>query len=473
MHMERVNRSAPCIFCGRTDRDMRMIYGAGEDETVHWCRKTNASKGDIVSVGGYDYICIATGKETEVGVFDLWKRYLTKEEWKEKHRGELSFKEHTYRDPNALLPGEVKPLSHKELHERYSYFLSLLVLEEKHRVLMEKEWSSVTNPALGKELLKKYPIKSLPPIDKARFANNEGLENPSRKKIIAMMIVKFGDLRGIPGFYMRTGSYYENKPEEERWTFTGSEGIVFPCYDKDGYLYRIRYRDDYPDLKLQEGKHEPFHGKYGVFHHYYNKEGKHSWSFTPDGGESVIVYEGGASKQLVSLKKNGCPSISGKTSGKYKNFSSLSYKREGTETVNGMHCGARSGSPYSLYYTEGQPFTAVIGTEGEKKSIVSSAIKNVPVVCVPGVNSYSCLFEKDDSGESCMDFLKKKGMKYFFLCYDADKEENESVKKAEASFIETLKNHGIKVMVGEWSGKFDKGIDDILLMGLDISLRPV
>lgn len=471
---ERVNRSAPCIFCGGFDRDMRMVYGSGPDETVHWCRKTNGTKGDIVSVGGCDYICIATGKENDCGVFDLWKRYLSKEEWKQVHAGELTFKKEVHYDPDALLQYEVEPLSHEELHKRHTYFLSLLKMEEKHLALMLKEWTSITNPNLGKMLLSKYPIRSIPPRDRARFANKEKFINPTRKWIMRKMFEKFGSVKGIPGFYEQTGDYYKDKEEWERWTFGGGEGIIFPCYDKDGYLYRLRIREDYPDLKVQEGKHEPFNGKYGVFHHYYNKEGIHSWSFTPDGETEFTVYEAGASKQLISLKSNGCPAIKGKVSGKYKTLSSLSYKKVGEYTVNGMKNGCRSGSPYSLYYTEGQPFTAVIGTEGEKKSIVSSAIKNVPVVCVPGVNSYSCLFnDKDENGESCMDFLIKKGMKYFFLCYDADKEENESVKKAEASFIETLKNHGIKVMVGEWSGKFDKGIDDILLMGLDISLRPV
>ena len=59
-------------------------------------------------------------------------------------------------------------------------------------------------------------------------------------------------------------------------------------------------------------------------------------------------------------------------------------------------------------------------------------------------------------------------MKVFILCYDADKEENRQVSKAEESFIRELRKEGVNAIIGKWSGKFDKGIDDILLMGCDI-----
>ena len=62
-------------------------------------------------------------------------------------------------------------------------------------------------------------------------------------------------------------------------------------------------------------------------------------------------------------------------------------------------------------------------------------------------------------------------MKYFILCYDADKEENERVLNAEASFVEELKKNDVIPLIGEWKGKFNKGLDDILLMGLDITVR--
>ena len=483
---QRTSKGAPCIFCGDVGYDMRVIYGAEEDETVHWCHKTHASKGDVVSIGGYDYICISAGKQIEIGEFDLWKRYLTKEEWVEKQkRTNPDFGKGSYKGGNeygrrvelslssSVSSGPVRDeepvLPPEKLHEVYSYFLSLLVLEKKHEDMLRKEWRAVTAPDLADRIFAKYPIKSLPPVDKARFANQERFLNPTRKQIVAKLISRFGDLRGVPGFYMRSGSYYEDKPEAERWTFAPAEGIIFPCYDKDGYLYRLRYRDDYPGLKLKAGKDEPFNGQFGLFSHYYNKEGRHVWSFKPDNGESYIVYD--ENTKLVRLGTNGLPLVGGKANGKYKNFSSLAERMIDGEVVNTLKGGSRSGSPYSLYYYENQPFTVVIGTEGEKKSMVSSLIKGVPLACVPGVSSYECLFKKDDNGECCIDYLIKRGMKFFALCYDADKEENEAVRKAEAALVKRLKEYGVKVLIGDWSSKFNKGIDDILLMGLDITFH--
>ena len=62
-------------------------------------------------------------------------------------------------------------------------------------------------------------------------------------------------------------------------------------------------------------------------------------------------------------------------------------------------------------------------------------------------------------------------MKYFILCYDADKEENDRVLHAETAFVEELKKNNVIPLIGEWKGKFDKGLDDILIMGLDITVR--
>ena len=181
---------------------------------------------------------------------------------------------------------------------------------------------------------------------------------------------------------------------------------------------------------------------------------------------------GPSSNHSLNLNDNRLPIVGGKPEGKYTNISSVYEKRlPDGNVVNAFLNGCRSGSPYSLYYKEGEPFTVVIGTEGEKKSMVANYIKKCPLVCVPGVNSFSVVFEKDAAGKSLIDFLKSKGMKYFILCYDADKEENERVQNAEASFVEALKEQDVIPLIGEWQGKFNKGLDDILLMGLDITVR--
>ena len=478
---ERTTRQAPCIFCGDVGYDMRMHYTTenGYPEIVHWCHKTHAFKGDILNVGATSYICKTAGKQIETGFFDLWTEYLTKEEWIKRHKStdgyQVSGKKYggPVLDYNSKEPvkGEEKPLSNKKLHEIYSYMLSLMKLEKKHYALLAKEWQNPLHPSLC-DLLSKGLV-SLPPKDNARFANSEKFENLTRKEITRRLVAKFGTLRGVPGFYLRSGSYFDGKPEEERWTFSGGEGIVFPCFDKDGYIYRLRYREDYPSMELKKDIHAPFHGKYGTFHHYYNKEGKHCWSFTEKETKATeTVYEPSLGIYAITLNEKGLPSYGGKASGKYKTLSSRRIELKGNEPVNTMEGGCGSGSPYAFYVMKGQPFTVVLGTEGEKKAMISSYIKGMPSVSVPGVTSYECLFEKDDSGESLMDVLKKRGMKYFLLCYDADKHENDMVLNSEKAFVERLKQEGVIPLIGEWKGKFNKGIDDILLMGLDVTVRP-
>ena len=271
--------------------------------------------------------------------------------------------------------------------------------------------------------------------------------------------------------YQRTGSYWESQSEEERWTFCCGEGILFPCYNKDGYLYRFRIKNEYPDIKIKEGD-LAFQGKYGRFHHSYDKDGKHCWSFKEQGSDSYLPVYGPGSNNTLSLNEKGLPSLGGKADGKYANISSVKEIRlENGRVVNMFHNGCRSGSPYSLYYQEGDSFKIVLGSEGEKKGMIANYIKKCPLVHISGVSAYSTIFEKDENGESLIDWLKKRGMKYFAICYDADKESNERVAQAEKALAEELIRNDVIPLIGEWKGKFNKGIDDILLMGLDISIK--
>ena len=492
--LERTSRGAPCIFCGDVGYDMRVHYQEGTvDEVVHYCHKTNATKGDIKGVGAEQYICIAAGKQLPiVGCFDLWKKYLTKEEWMKKqkmlhpdwkpskntggipkrHETKTSLVTMKPVSHQGLLQGEVKARSPREQHDFNMFLSSLLILEDKHRDVFKKEWKSSTQPHLLDAILNRYPIRSFPPPDKARFANGEIFKNPTRAQLIKKLYEKFGDLTGFPFIYVREGAYWDKQPMEKRYAFSCGEGVIFPCFDKDSYLYRYRIKNDYPDLRIKEGKHPSFQGQYGRFHHFYDKDGKHCWSFKADDQSEYNLVYGPGSKNLLRLNSKNLPITGGKAEGKYTNISSVYEKRlSDGRVVNGFLNGCRSGSPYSLYFKEGEPFTVVIGTEGEKKSMVANQFKKTPLVCVPGVSSYSVIFEKDESGVSLIDYLKSRGMKYFILCYDADKEENERVLKAEASFVEELKNNNVIPLIGEWKGKFDKGLDDILIMGLDITVR--
>ncbi len=485
---ERTTRGAPCIFCGDVGYDMRVIYPE-DNVTVHWCHKTNANKGDIVTVGGVDYFCKASKKQITIGTFDLFVKYISKEEWMKQQELTNPNWNTTYKCAShklipsgsrvkmppiqesaastSLIAGEEKKLPREKLDKIYRAFLDMLVLEDKHRKQLRDEWKSPVHDV--RWLLEHYPIRSLPPPDKARFANKEPFKNPTRKYVCAKLVSMFGDLRGVPGFSLRGGEYWQSKPEHERWTFSELEGIIFPCFDEDGYLYAIRVKVDYPNYKLTAGKTESYNGKYGYICHSYDLNGKHTWTFYPKDDAPQVLY--GEQVKKILLNASGCPTV-GKVDGKYKNFSSVYEKLVNEKTVNVLEGGSRSGSPYSVYTLPGDSFKTVMGTEGEKKGMVGNAIRHVPVVEVAGVWTFQTLFEKKENGLSCIDVLKQKGMKYFILCYDADKEDNENVLNAETAFIEELKKNDVIALKGHWTKQFGKGLDDILLDGLDIFVTP-
>ena len=49
-------------------------------------------------------------------------------------------------------------------------------------------------------------------------------------------------LAGVPGAYVN---------DRGQWTFNSRSGIVFPIYDAEGLIYRLRVRLDYIDLPVQ------------------------------------------------------------------------------------------------------------------------------------------------------------------------------------------------------------------------------
>ena len=91
-----------------------------------------------------------------------------------------------------------------------------------------------------------------------------------------------------------------------------------------------------------------------------------------------------------------------------------------------------------------------------------------PTIALPGVGTWAVLFhpDKDLDGKTFFDILVEKGMKKLVVMYDADKNENERVMRAEQDFIENLRKRSVKVFVGEWNEVWGKGLDDILIQGV-------
>ena len=441
---EDVSRERPCIFCSHGDWCFRVT---GEFNVVsHFCARVDAEGTFLCQ--GIEYVRVGTS-DNNTGTHYVYQavseRKRGQREWAKIHNPNPNFKAHNKKnaasEPAAEKPRELtltpktkekeqdaELRSPQELDAFYRYFLSMLTLEEKHRQSLLKEWGK--RPELL-SLIDTWQIRSLPPVDYQRFSGKERLKNPSRKQLCNKLVEKFGDLKGFPGFYQK---------DSGEWTFVAIEGIIFPTFDTDGLMTRIRIKDDYPNIVGE------YKGVIGTFFHKYDK-GVHKWFFEQK-------REPGRTERYPSVETEFHSTPSGKADGKYKNFASnpVYYKN-----------GTRSGSSYSLYCKPGDNFTTVYITEGEKKAMVANAILNVPVISLPGVGAIRLLLEKAEDGFSVIDSLKGYGMRFLAVCFDADKNENMKVLASEQKAVLSLIKEGLQVGVGEWNASFGKGLDDILV----------
>ncbi len=455
-----------CKICGKPDWCSYTTFPNGDE--LEYCQRVDAVKGD--SVSGIDGRIYVWKKETSEGfnVYEELSQYernkaeFLKSNGKQGKRGHYRLKDADVASSSDVVVEDVaEVLPPEKLDRFYRTFLNLLKIEDKHAAKLKSEWG---DNGLYESIVTTWGIRSIPPEDYVRYSSKERLKNLSRKKIMELLIEKCGEPKGVPGFYQK---------KDGRWTFYKLCGIAFPIFDSRGHIIRIRVNDDYPDVECT------FEGREGLFRYGLteNEDGSRvaGWHFVPlvngkyayDEGELVWSY--GSEGSRISLDKKGYPK--GKVIGKYKNFSSYrekSYENDGiSRVVNVYKNGCQSGSYCSLYCSKGDNFSIVYATEGEKKAMVANKLLHVPVVSIPGVSSFKKLFNKEECHDySIMDILKKNGLSTVVLVYDADKNKNVQVLKAESKAVEEFKKNGIKIAIGEWNAGWGKGLDDILLTGV-------
>ncbi len=184
-----------------------------------------------------------------------------------------------------------------------------------------------------------------------------------------------------PGFYLETVKWKDKitgEPKEfTHWQMVNLSGIVYPCYDPDGNIYRLRIGDEHP--RIYEYAKEP-DGSYIT-------EQKTVCLTTPDGtevfktitshvhsaeifwnpktdewfkkcistGEVETIYSNQKGIYKVKISDKGYPVIDGKVDGKYKNFSSYYAKEveQGDKRLlyNGYNSGCQSGSQYHCLFS--------------------------------------------------------------------------------------------------------------------------
>jgi hypothetical protein len=195
------------------------------------------------------------------------------------------------------------------------------------------------------------------------------------------------------------------------WSFSGQSGLLIPLYDHNGNLYRLRLRLDHPEVDEN-----------------------------------------------------------GKEKNKYHNFSSFyEVAANGTQGTNAFRNGCRSGSHAGLYAVPSRDdYTVCYITEEEKKAMYANYILRVPVISLPGVNSFGKLLEVMDDGRNVLNYLAARGCTTVIIAYDSDKYINEAVLIYEQKLVELLTGLHFNIAVAYWNPGFGKGLDDIL----SINVRP-
>ncbi|WP_026653602.1 DUF3854 domain-containing protein [Butyrivibrio proteoclasticus] len=468
--------SNPCPICGKPDWCNQVTFGNGD--YLWYCHRVHGAKGDIITASGKMWVW----KKITPEHFTAWEpkeqydanresfiKALPKNSQKGTYYNSSSYRNGRsnervvaadYTDWNTLpLEGTSECADPKTLNMFYRELLNNLVLENKHEAKLRAEWDCQNG--MFEKAIKAFHIKSMPPEDRIRYSSKERLKNLSRKKIVANIIEKLGEPVGVPGFYQR---------KDGAWTLYYLSGIVFPVFDSDGNIIRIRIGNDYPKVK------GTLNGKDGIFN-YYMKDEIPGWYFMPEGeSEPILAYQYGSEHNLISLNKKGYPD--GKVVGKYMNFTSfkelhLKDEQGNPRRINKFTNGCESGSFCSLYTKQGDDPTIVYVTEGEKKAIVGNLMLNVPVVSVPGTSSILKLFEDEQGMErSLVDSLIRRGTRAFVIVLDADKKVNEAVLYAESLVVTAFKEKNLTVFTGEWNSQWGKGLDDILLTGVLPDIRP-
>lgn len=429
--MTSVSRKNPCPICGHTD-------WCGYLPTTNYpghiviCMRSK----DNANVHGYDgksYVFLGTSK-TGNNVYEEYEQHLQrKEQWKIENgytnhnkKKKIRFSAPTtYTSPSKnddVLPNSVAPKAPDKLHPIYSRLQELLVLEDFHKeYLYSNGWTD--------EMINHYHVVSFPLEDnlRRRYHSFENYKNPFREEVAQSLISEFGSdcLLGVPGAFMQGNN----------WTFYGHSGILFPMYDQDGSLFRLRIRMDFRDTVY------PIRTEWESGRYYY-KDGENKYYVCMKG---IYKKEPDGSETLMPSK------------GKYRTLASCIESKDNIRK-NLLEKGCASKNEASLYMPPNANKQLWYITEGEPKGAFSAFKLGAPFYTIPGVNSYSLLLKPET-----IEHMRKNGMQGIAIAFDADKHQNQAVMKYEKMLIDGFKELGIKnLFTVEWDGTVGKGIDDLL-----------
>lgn len=456
-----VTRNRPCPVCGKPDY-CSFYYPNSETELLI-CKRTE-TESDVMGRDGQIWHFISRSRNDFL-VFEELNRHEArkakeKDEWMRANnvgpynpnrKGEYKPNSVPYSAPQVATPAyreieivdAAEPRDHIQLDRFYRTLLSLLVLDDVHReYLMSEGWTD--------ELISSSMAKSFPEKDFTRFKYNTSYsKNLYRKNLCIKLMELLGEdnLEGYPPCFV---------DKSGNWTMCGPKGIVFPIYDVDGYIYSLRVRMDFLDVPLElirnPGQPPCYQDYKGIWHWLYPFKG-----FCHADENNQPVWDKGyySEKRFVEQK------------GKYRPLTSFYADKEEASKgrqVNIYKRGSKAENGISFYGNDGCNTMVAYITEGEKKGIFASDVMNALFITVPGVEAWGDLL-KGEIGVRPIDKLKKKGCKMIILMYDADKNHNKMVLRAQFKVAEALKNEGFMIGVGEWDESLGKGLDDLLSNG--------
>ena len=420
----KVSKTSHCPICNKPDYCFWKEREKDPDMFNLYCNRTSEAIGNIVTgTDGKEYVSIYLN--TRGTVFEAVDQ--REERSKQKVEGtkvqQPSVKTHCVID-------SINPLPNEQLDEIYRCIMNHLPLYKFHaKYLLNEGWDM--------ELILNNGICSFPVENKKKLPSS--LQNiPSREELakIVMKELSLKSLAGVPGAYLS---------ESGKWSFVGKSGIIFPVYDENGLIYRIRTRLDYLDLPVKIKEDD-----YGLFYE--------------DAGERVDVTMSGPRKKT----KNGVVSVKYSShEGKYRNFSSYALNEDAYKSgfiENVFHKGCEAKNQLLFAFHPGNSWETVWIIEGEKKAIFSNHVLNQPFIGLSGVNDFGRLI-KPRNGKTTLEILKERGTKRCIIAYDADRYHNSAVMMFMKNLAELLNSNNFDVFIADWNENDGKGLDDLLSAG--------
>lgn len=409
----------PCPICGKPDW---CKWVDGNNGPLICCHRSE-TQSNLLGMDGRNYLFIHLSKGGSCVYGEQEQEEAGKRRWiEEQMRINPNFK---YRGKNNMR--SVSATAVTKVKSRAGYKHAYYVADDEHpehldavyRALLKRlaldndDKKYLLSEKWEEKMFTLYNVKSLPMVDRRRYELGIKSYLPWRKAVCRSIEEELGAdcFIGVPGFF---------KDKNGNWTIHGAAGgaIIFPLFDLDGRIIRLRLRPKYGDEDKER-----------------------------------------ASEKGIKLPKY---------------ISMTSYKEviddENEIISNALDCGCQATSRvgFYLYDTEGnwqKDFSLLFTTEGEKKSMVYNYYRGIAVACLPGVGTWSNLTD-DKITES----LKAKGTEYIVVGFDADKETNANVLRSERNAVDALKELGFQLAVANWNQKIAKGIDDLTVLGLEPEL---